>query len=114
MITIAFCNAFSGPDNPPYPVLPNLPKDRPTDHIHNSHLLPKDKPKMSTPLSSTQTPSENVEERKTKNSNQSNSEKLYLILGIVLGVMMLLLIVFIVMCWWKQRQQRRMMGKDKC
>lgn len=98
-----------GPDNPPYPVLPNLPKDRPIDHVHNSHLQPKDKPKISTPLSSTQAPSENVEERKTKSSNQSNSEKLYLILGVVLGVMMLLLIVFIVMCWWKQRQQRRMM-----
>ena len=41
----------------------------------------------------------------------SQSEMLYMILGIVVGVMMLLLIVFMFMCWWKQRQQRRMMGK---
>ncbi|KAL5019658.1 hypothetical protein ScPMuIL_002550 [Solemya velum] len=42
-------------------------------------------------------------------SLQSSSEMLYMILGIVLGIMMLLLIVFMFMCWWKQRQQRRMM-----
>ena len=47
----------------------------------------------------------------TRLSTQSSSEMLYMILGIVLGVMMLLLIIFMVMCGWKQRQQRRMMGK---
>jgi hypothetical protein len=44
--------------------------------------------------------------------HQSSSEMLYMVLGIVLGVMMLLPIVFMFMCWWKQRQQRRMMGKE--
>ncbi|OWF35977.1 brother of CDO-like isoform X2 [Mizuhopecten yessoensis] len=42
-------------------------------------------------------------------NTKSSSEMLYMILGIVLGVMMLFLIVFMFMCWWKQRQQRRMM-----
>lgn len=52
-------------------------------------------------------PTSEVEITNTK----SSSEMLYMILGIVLGVMMLFLIVFMFMCWWKQRQQRRMMGK---
>ncbi len=45
-------------------------------------------------------------------STQSSSEMLYMILGIVLGIMMLLLVIFMVLCGWKQRQQRRMMGKS--
>ncbi len=49
----------------------------------------------------------------TRMSTQSSSEMLYMILGVVLGVMMLLLIIFMVMCGWKQRQQRRMMGTPK-
>ncbi|XP_052258985.1 cell adhesion molecule-related/down-regulated by oncogenes-like isoform X2 [Dreissena polymorpha] len=46
------------------------------------------------------------------NAKASNSEMLYMVLGIVLGVIMLLSVVFMCMCWWKQRQQgqqRRMM-----
>ena len=46
-------------------------------------------------------------------STKSSSEMLYMILGIVLGVMMLILVTFMIMCAWKQRQQRRMMGKSK-
>lgn len=42
---------------------------------------------------------------------QSSSEMLYMVLGIVLGVMVLLLLIFMLMCAWKQRQQRRMMGE---
>ncbi|ESP01992.1 hypothetical protein LOTGIDRAFT_230536 [Lottia gigantea] len=38
----------------------------------------------------------------------SSGQELYMILGIVLGIMLLALIVFMLMCWWKQRQQRRM------
>ena len=44
-------------------------------------------------------------------STQKSSEMLYMVLGIVLGVMMLLLLVFMAMCAWKQRQQRRLMSK---
>ncbi|KAJ8316016.1 hypothetical protein KUTeg_006030 [Tegillarca granosa] len=47
-------------------------------------------------------------EESSKSGAQS-SELLYMIVGIVLGVMMLFLIVFMFMCWWKQRQQRNMM-----
>ncbi|XP_074652917.1 cell adhesion molecule-related/down-regulated by oncogenes-like [Tubulanus polymorphus] len=47
-----------------------------------------------------------------KLSTQSSSTLLYMVLGIVLGVMMLLLVIFMVMCGWKQRQQRRMMALD--
>lgn len=89
-----------GPDNP-YPKIPILPKGQPQGKVNH--------PEQSTTVSPTQKPSEDVKEKKAKSSSQTNSEKLYLILGIILGVMMLLLIVFIFMCWWKQRQQRRMM-----
>lgn len=44
------------------------------------------------------------------NSTQKSNEMLYMVLGIVLGVMTLLLVIFMVMCAWKQRQQRRMMA----
>ncbi|XP_013411349.1 interference hedgehog isoform X3 [Lingula anatina] len=44
------------------------------------------------------------------NSTQKSNELLYMVLGVVLGVMMLLLVIFMVMCAWKQRQQRRMMA----
>lgn len=60
--------------------------------------------------STSKPPAERADEGSpTKSDSQANSEMLYMILGIVLGVMMLLLIVFMFMCWWKQRQQRRMM-----
>ena len=106
-----------GPDNP-YPIIPNIPKDKPVDgEQQGTNLDPNKGPiwgivKQQTPTLdiSTKKYSEEVEEKK-RNNSPSNSETLYMILGIVLGVMMLLLIVFIVMCWWKQRQQRRMMGK---
>ena len=49
--------------------------------------------------------------------NEVNSQKtnalLYMVLGIVLGLMTLTLVVFMVLCGWKQRQQRRMMGKHR-
>lgn len=45
------------------------------------------------------------------NTTESSSEMLYMVLGIVLGVLMLALIVFMVMCGIKQRQQRPMMGE---
>ncbi|XP_071175632.1 interference hedgehog-like isoform X2 [Mytilus edulis] len=62
------------------------------------------------PPSTSKPPAEQSNEGSpTKPDNQANSELLYMILGIVFGVLMLLLIVFIFMCWWKQRQQRRMM-----
>ena len=63
-----------------------------------------------TPESGTKNPEED-DYTGTRLSTQSSSEMLYMILGIVLGVMMLLLIIFMVMCGWKQRQQRRMMGE---
>lgn len=44
-------------------------------------------------------------------STGSSSRLLYMVLGIVLGVMMLILVIVMVMCAWKQRQQRRMMGR---
>lgn len=47
--------------------------------------------------------------RPLKAEKPSNSETLYMVLGIVLGVMMLVLVIFMFMCWWKQRQQRRLM-----
>ena len=108
---------IAGPDNP-YPIMPNRPKDKQADvEKQGTNLSPNQgldwgivKVQTPTPEVSTKKPSEGLEE-KVKSNVQSNSEKLYMILGIVLGVMMLLLIVFIVMCWWKQRQQRMMMGK---
>jgi len=53
-----------------------------------------------------------LEDNETRPTRQPSSEMLYMILGIVLGVMMLLLIIFMFVCWWKQRQQRRMMGNN--
>ncbi|XP_064617569.1 cell adhesion molecule-related/down-regulated by oncogenes-like isoform X2 [Liolophura sinensis] len=47
---------------------------------------------------------------KPSNTTESSSEMLYMVLGIVLGVLMLALIVFMVMCGIKQRQQRPMMA----
>lgn len=68
------------------------------------------KPEFPFIVSTSKPPAERSEEGSpTKTDTQANSEMLYMILGIVLGVMMLLLIVFMFMCWWKQRQQRRMM-----
>ncbi|ELT91389.1 hypothetical protein CAPTEDRAFT_220775 [Capitella teleta] len=46
----------------------------------------------------------------TRLSTQNSSQLLYLVLGLVLGVMMLLLVVFMLMCAWKQRQQRRLLA----
>lgn len=43
------------------------------------------------------------------NTHASN-ELLFIVLGVVLGVMMLVLCVVMVMCACKQRQQRRLLG----
>lgn len=44
------------------------------------------------------------------NTHASN-ELLFVVLGVVLGIMMLILCVVMVMCAFKQRQQRRLMGE---
>ncbi|KAL4229419.1 hypothetical protein ACF0H5_012457 [Mactra antiquata] len=85
----------------PGPYTPTLypPPKQGDKNIHQTPVSPTKK--------SDEVDSEN--NRSSRTSTQSSSEMLYMILGIVLGVMMLLLIVFMFMCWCKQRQQRRMM-----
>ena len=116
---------FPGPDSPfpngpdsPFPNGPDSPfpnrPDSPFPNGPDSPIIPKsskDNSILSSPRSTTKY-SEEVEEQSTKSPAQTTSEKLYMILGCVLGMMMLLLIVFMFMCWYKQRQQRRMMGKN--
>ncbi|KAL3884863.1 hypothetical protein ACJMK2_024964 [Sinanodonta woodiana] len=61
------------------------------------------------PTSTSRSNPPETNEQPAKTGTQTSSEMLYMVLGIVLGVMMFLLIIFMFMCWWKQRQQRRMM-----
>ncbi|XP_053408068.1 cell adhesion molecule-related/down-regulated by oncogenes-like [Mercenaria mercenaria] len=78
---------------------PQFPQIKPEEPTKNPSPVP--------PTSNDPEVKDDDTNRSTRTGTQASSENLYMILGIVLGVMMLLLIVFMFMCWWKQRQQRR-------
>ncbi|XP_048246084.1 cell adhesion molecule-related/down-regulated by oncogenes-like [Haliotis rufescens] len=86
-----------------------FPVEPVTDKANTRNMPSPDKPRVEEPRNPTHR-GDGIDTEKT--STQSSSETLYMVLGIVLGVMLLLLFVFIVMCWWKQRQQRRMMAMN--
>ena len=66
---------------------------------------PSSTPVIRIPEPETSSPAgSDVRSRGPQGSHASN-RLLYMILGIVLGVMMVLLIIFVCMCWCKQRQQ---------
>ena len=84
------------------------PSDRWSSSISNNKgplITPPNKvPPLITP------PTQTIGDRAPVEGQQGN-DTLYLILGIVLGVMVIVLLIFVVMCGMRQVNQRKRMGK---